>query len=636
MRKALAASLSLLVVASALGPAAPRAFAQSVTATAGAPVVVGPSAIAGAAAGQSGTSPLGALSLASSLVPIRTLTAAPVVRARATAGEKPLTLTPLANAGNELARGVDPSLSLNALFQASRLAAPAAEPDLPFQEGRGSEPLQKDGGGEYLRFDSGVPSPGGPENRDNPFRRGVEWVKNLPQEAKVGATIAIVVVSLLGGFYHHAAALNQFWQKSKSASEVALIDEARAKGDAPTLATIAKTAHDRGDRMQTRIADAEKNKAKRVENGTHDTVKEGKRYLAFDRVVETRAELNGNAVTADPGKRIGVTAPQRWRETIAANEAEAKQTGFEGRLALILRNMSGEITAEETRAGELQQHVDRFGEVSPTLFGGAMKAQHEKGKADLEEFRKNEIGVERGMLTGANAAMRGRVSDRLYAEREDFKTHRDHGDRLSESYDRNVAPALASAREVDSELGSMISHRQSEAAMLALASLHTSDIETYTDSDGKTHTRTVDNSGPYRLMAATQASAAQAAAQRANAALARLRPQLSALQNDATIKSESLTNLLPHGAGVEVHGGHGVVFDVFLPPLFSLFSGLSNASSGEHARTQFAPILSSLDRVASTVAQRRDGERRWVDQRIDQDLSEQMAKAVAALQPEKQ
>ena len=163
--------------------------------------------------------------------------------------------------------------------------------------------------------------------------------------------------------------------------------------------------------------------------------------------------------------------------------------------------------------------------------------------------------------------------------------------------------------------------------MLALAAMHTSDAVTVDDGDGKSHTEYVDNSGTYRLLAAAEGAAAQSAARRANAALERLRPQISALYNDATIKAEGLQRGLPKGDARQINDGHSFVFDVFFPPLFTMFAGLGSSSSGSAARAEFAPVLSSLESVGQTIASRRDGERRWVDLRIDQDLSEQMSRA---------
>ncbi|MBI4345560.1 MAG: hypothetical protein HY553_01815 [Elusimicrobia bacterium] len=573
-----------------LGPGAAQALAKSVAVPAGASLSLGATPIAGAAASA--------------------LSVAPVMSAQTSLK----TAAPLAHASVQLGRGAEPSLTLNALFSASRRAAPAAEP--VGDPGTGSS----DGPG----LD---PWSGGGSRGHELAGRAVERLRQIPHEVRVGVTIAVVIAAVLGGFYKYSSQLNEFWVMSKSAAQVEQIDEARREGDAPKLLEIAKSSHERGDRMETRIATAEKAGAKRVENRTNDSVRDAKRYLAFDRVVETRAELNHNAVTKDENTRIGKTAPDAWRARVGAEEAAAKESGFEGTLATTLRSMNAEIGAQKAKAGALEQHVDNFGKVAPTLFGGELRAQHQKGAADLQEFRTQEMAPEENLHSAANAAMRGRVGERLYSERQDYRDHRDRRDRLSKVYDQLAKPAVAVAEQVDAELRGMISARNTEAAMLTLAALHTNDAEYYTDTDGKQQVRYVDNSGPYRLAASVAASQAQAHARDANAALQRLRPMVTGLHNNRTLQDEGLVKMLPKAQGREVYDGHGLLTDWFLPPLWGIFSGLSNASSAERARTEFAPIKSALERTGAELSGRRDGETRWLDHQVDQDLESQIGRA---------
>jgi hypothetical protein len=240
------------------------------------------------------------------------------------------------------------------------------------------------------------------------------------------------------------------------------------------------------------------------------------------------------------------------------------------------------------------------------------------------------------LWTAKNAAMRGRVSEKLYKADGTFHGHRDHRDALTDLFNAKVDPAYQTASRIDSDLSSMISHRHSEASWLVIASMHTHDAvdhsETTYDSKGNAHTRHwttyEDNSGTYRALAAIEASAAASDARSANDGLARLKPMVGGLYADKQIAVEDLRGMLPAAPGGSVgEGDFNVVSDLLFHPMIGFFGSLSSASSGESARSSFAPVLNSLRRLDAEVAGRRDGEINWVETAITTDLEGEMKSA---------
>ncbi|MFA6004530.1 MAG: hypothetical protein WC881_10730, partial [Elusimicrobiota bacterium] len=383
--------------------------------------------------------------------------------------------------------------------------------------------------------------------------RILSWVKELPTWAKIVSISALVVTVTVGGFMEYSRQANDFWHKSKSAADIVSIEKARSTGNASALESIALAARARQQRMLDRIAAAEGKNAKRVDDSTKDKVGAAKDYAAFDGMVGARAELNHNAVSPDAGKRIGVVTPPAWKQEVSALEAPAKESGFEGYLALKLQALRAETNKEDAKAARLEQDLKNFEKAVPSLFGGKLKDQLGKGQKDLAEFQTTEINPEKTLLTGTDNSMRNRVSDRLYSEGPEFRGHRNHRDRLVNLYDRSLGPTIKVAQNVDEDLREYISHRNSESNYLLLASMHTHDAvsctHSYTDSNGNTryqHSNDYeDNSGTYRMMAANEASSAQAHAAAANRGLEALRHLIANLQGSQTLAAEGLIELLP-------------------------------------------------------------------------------------------
>lgn len=469
------------------------------------------------------------------------------------------------------------------------------------------------------------------------LQRAWQWVKDVPTGWKVGVAVAVVIGATIFGFYQHSRAWNEFWKHSKSHSEIVRIDDARRRNDAAELLDIANTAQARQQRMSDRLTAAKANKQKRVEDRTHDKVGEAEALASYDGLVWSRARLNHNFATDDRNARIGEDVPSRWTGRETELEQDAVRTGFEGKLALSLQSLQGEIGRERGWTATIDGQLKNFDKHVPALFGGTLGGEAKKGRADLKEFSDREIAPEDALLAAKTSAMRGRVSDRIYSESGEFRGHRDRRDRLQSLFDAKVDPAYQAAKQIDDDLASMISHRNSEAMYMTMAALHTHDYAgEQCDSDGKNcHAVYEDNSGMYRMLAASEASSAAAAARSANSGLERLKPMVNALYADKTLDQEQLRGLLPKVQGQRVgEGGFDVFGDLLLHPLFGIFSGLSSASSGEGARSSFGPVLGALRALDGEVAGRRDGEIRWVEGTITADLAAQMRRAQEQLQAE--
>src|SRR5262249_10747704 len=150
----------------------------------------------------------------------------------------------------------------------------------------------------------------------------------------------------------------------------------------------------------------------------------------------------------DPKARMGEQLPSAWDSRIGELEQDALGSGFEGKLALGLSELRGEVGREEGRRNEIERDFKDFGDRTPSLFGGNMKMHSERAQAVLKEFDRIESGPEESLLAGKPSAMRGRVSDRIYGESGEFRGHRDHRDKLAELHGR-VQPALETAERVD-------------------------------------------------------------------------------------------------------------------------------------------------------------------------------------------
>ena len=447
---------------------------------------------------------------------------------------------------------------------------------------------------------------------------------------KLAAGAAWAAAAVAAGFWVNTVRRDRAWRASKSYADVLKVEEAREAKDAAALDRLGIEARHRHERMSLRIQEAERLGSKTIMGAGSAKVSDAKRLAAFDLLAAGRAELNENAVSTDPNTRIGKETPNVWKEKLERGEAEAVSSGFEGKLALQLKRLEAELGAQDGVGKLLENELGAFKGFIPKLFGGQLASEAKRGEADLTEFREDEVGAEQGLRDRINAAMRKRVSDRLYSERADFRQHRDRLDRLVALHDGPVKTALETARYIDERLADAISHFQDEQTQLALAAANSAVPVTVTETDSKGNTTTrveiQDHSGPYRAAAAIAASAAASAASDAEEGLSRLGGELGTLYNDSTIADEDLRAWVPAKPGTSVDGGSGMVSWV-MPGLFQLFSSMGSESSVESTRAEFASTLSSLGSLSSEVGSRRAGEQGWVDGEIDQDLAKQMEKA---------
>lgn len=451
--------------------------------------------------------------------------------------------------------------------------------------------------------------------------------------AGVVGTVALIT----GAVYHHADSENKVWSASKSQGEIETVDVANRAAAAESLHNIRAAAAARRGRMLARIADAERRGAKTVDDKTHDSLKRARAYAGYDSLVVARAALQENVVSADAAQRAGGQLPAHWSESVAALEGEAARTGKEGALARELKALSAEIAQENVTAGQLQGDIQRFEKTVPGMFGGQLKDQAAKANAELQRFRDMEIAPETALHARANGAMRGRVSDRIYGERDEFKKRRDRFDRLSALSGGPLKSATELAHKVDSDLSTMASARATEAAMLVLAAANehvaVEHCETVTDSKGDSHqdchTEYEDHSFVYKAAASAAATSAQGAARDAQGGIDALKSAVPALAAHPVIQAEGLSAALPTAFGSSVDAGHGVFFDMFLPAWGSLIASGFNESSATSVRAKFAPVMGAIDSVKATVKSRQDGEDRWVNGQIDSDLTRQMDEAGA-------
>jgi hypothetical protein len=455
-----------------------------------------------------------------------------------------------------------------------------------------------------------------------------ETWRAIPTWTKVVTGITLAVGITVGALYLHGKHKNDVWKNSKSAALVVEVEKARGESRVEDLHAIGDEAYSRRDRMSERIKEAESRGQKTVDDKTHDSLDKAKAYRAFDGMVGGRARLNENAVSKDPKTRMGEQLPSAWDSRVGELEQDALRSGFEGRLALGLSELNGEIGREEGRRNQIAGDLKDFDARVPSLFGGNMKMHSERAQADLKEFDKIESGPEEALFAGKTSAMRGRVSDRLYGESGEFRGHRDHRDKLTELHGR-VQPALETAERVDQDLQDLEHHLHQRTYYLLIASQHEHDEEPCgKDEDGDEKTCEVDNSGMYKVMAANEASAAQASASAANAGIAALKPMIRQLREDQGIKDENLTFAL---IGTSAHsngsGFFGVWGDLFLPSWASMFGNFSAESQASDARTKFAPALGGIRSVQSEIDSRTGQEAGWVDGRITTDVNGQMEKA---------
>ncbi|MDD5629116.1 MAG: hypothetical protein PHU21_08625, partial [Elusimicrobia bacterium] len=451
-----------------------------------------------------------------------------------------------------------------------------------------------------------------------------------------GGAVALAAVAG-GALWYRGQAAEKQWTLSKSFRDISVMSQAIRARNAGALAGMRQEAEGRRERMQARIAAAQAAKAKTVADATNDPLAKAVALAGFDSLVIVRTALNCNELSTDPAQRIGGLTPEAWKKGIAAARdagAQKPEKLREGALARVLKDFHGELSRESAEARRLDGLLSEYEKTVPAVFGGKLKDQVKAAKAEIQRFKDAELSAESGVRAAENAAMRGRVSDRIYGQDQvpEFIKRRDHHDSLARLAEGPMKSAVGTARGVDRDLQMMISERHTEAAMLAMAiaNEHVPVTKCEMDSDGhqSCHTEYEDHSGMYKMMAAAAGSAAQAAARRAQSGIETLRGQLSQLSGNQTLRSEGLVAALPVAAGPQVSAGSGGLLDMFIPGFASLLMTGFNEGSASEARAKYAAVKGAIEGVDSVVRARQAGERRWLDGQIDQDLQRQMSEAV--------
>jgi hypothetical protein len=416
----------------------------------------------------------------------------------------------------------------------------------------------------------------------------------------------------------------RIWSSSLAALKIKKLDDAHTSGNWGEVAGV----------LEELKSAAQANDSRAI--GSKKDGKLQAKESAFLRFGIMRAELESNN---DPDARhrlSGATLPA-WKSQLGGfdTQAQAKVTReSEGPLALALVELAGEMKAEQAVLVSHNAAIAQFEDFVPAAFGGPMAKEVKRAKQLVSELKDGELNGEQELHGALTTKMRGRVSDRLAGENGEFKQRRvRHGD-LKTLREGPVEGALHEAQRADSELGSAISDRQMEAFNETEAMMHTADVETYYDSesDGNggtrsvARTRTVDNSGSYRAMAAMYASSARTHMSNANNAMSNLSGKLQSLASDRTMLSEQLAS--PHHGGMtSASGGPGLVGELFMPEAFNLFSNFMSSGNLSSAQSGVQQKLGALKSLHDEVSRRETGERTWLDGQIDTDLGRQMSTA---------
>ncbi|MCX5794255.1 MAG: hypothetical protein NTY77_02010 [Elusimicrobia bacterium] len=447
----------------------------------------------------------------------------------------------------------------------------------------------------------------------------------------VVAIVAAVVAAGTGVYlWLRGKSKNDTWQNSKSNQDIIALEKARRDNDPAALEKIKTEARGRQQRMDERVANAQSAGSRSVtlSDGKSLPVQSAQTYAAFDGLVAARSEINENAVSQDPAKRVGGQPPAVWQSQLTGLESQAKQTESEGALALSLKSMRSEIGREDAAAGRYEKDISRFDASVPGLFGGRLKEMTKRAQTDLNEFKSAEIAPEKALLEKTNGAMRGRVSDRLTAKDTEYQGHLAHLDTLNQAADGTLKSAVEMAQQVDKDMADMSSHEHNRAFNLLLASQNESVLVDDYDGQGrKTGSHYEDHSATFKALAASEGAEARASAASAQAGVKALNTIIPLLHKDPVLKAEGLTFALPANSGKGPNSSGSVFFDFWLPASWNFFGTMFSESQAGQARASFAPIKGSLESVMAEVNSRRSGERAWTDKRIDGVLDGQMKQA---------
>jgi hypothetical protein len=454
--------------------------------------------------------------------------------------------------------------------------------------------------------------------------------------SRIWASIVVAAGLLVGGLYYHSHTSNRIWKNSKSKADMVLINALHQHRDSIGLTGVAQKARARHDKITAQIKRADANKKDFVENKTRDPIDLARKYAVFDRFTETYAELSDNDVDDNPNQRIGGNLPSTWDAKLTAQEREAVNTGKEGRLALTLRDLSKEVGRQNGLISFYKGNIQRFRNVAPTFFKGAMGEDIGRVQSSLQTYLVTEDDKEISMRNTFTTRQRGRIKGTLYRTDGGFRHHSDHHRSLSNFDSQKLRPTVETADRIVASIESMQNNHNSETVNLGLAAMHTSDVESVSEivSDGKGGTTTkystkiVDNSGPYRVAAAAFAVAAADDEREAKLQSDKLKKLLPGLLQDPVFSNEDLRGLFknlgwkPQETSLS-SGLGGAAMDIVLPPLFNFAGNLASDNGNKELRS-IEPLQQVLHSAQGIITTRINNEARWIEHQIDEEINHQV------------
>lgn len=516
--------------------------------------------------------------------------AAPKVRAPlAAAAVKALRANPAVKALSRRGAAVGVSQGVRAqssLYDGRMIAAPGAAAPVAASAGRiassGLRRAAEPGKGSPSRL--GRAAPAGPAEPRAGF-----WSR-IPLWAKIVVPAVVVIGTFVGIYYYRASERAREWANSPQASQMALVEKARAERDAEALDRLGDEA-----------------RASRAGRNLQDAL--GRRHAAYDGAVAARADLNENAVSQDPALRIGETPPAAWRRTLTDENAAAAAGGHEGRLALGLQALKAELDRQDFEAKRLSRDIEEFADHTPNLFADRMREQVAKARAELKEFSGGEVSGELALYNGLTRAMRDRVTDRLAGADAVFREAQARSARLSLVLSGELIGSLDAAQRADEHLADASRHRRDWRDLTKRA-------EEERDPEQAKRLR-------------EQASAARdgylAGVAKAEALLEVLDDRFVALHGDAALRAEGLQH--PIVANIEIGRRLFSGRQSWLRPDDLYLPDHPTVDDLQDARLALSPILSALKQVKASAESEAARVREQIDARVDEEIRLDMREA---------
>lgn len=433
-----------------------------------------------------------------------------------------------------------------------------------------------------------------------------------------GSAAAVVAAGAGTWVYLRGRGKDRQWLASESHTLMKQADKLASR-DPAQLAQLVQRGRSARQAAERKLQAASTRKEKKLAS----------REVAFTGLAAAYAALVLNVSTENPANRVGAHLPKVWKQKLGAAELEAKRSKSDGKVALLLQDLSKEVDQQRAVTERHRGALEGFDKAKPMIFAKNMKRAMKRVHDAVGTFGK-ELDVEQKLLTAKTTAMRGRVSDRLANKSAEYKEKRTYLGELDTFVGKRLGPVVTLAHQISDNLSTIASARQQETTYLAMAASRTrvpvqktrtkyvngkAETEHYTDYE--------DQSGYYRMMAANEASTAQSNATEAQSRISSLNTHLRALRGHAILTREG--GQMPGAREVAVAHGRGWAGAYLLPPTFNLIGNLFSDTTS--AINQFAPVRGAIDHVAGHIDGRRGQLRGWVNQKIDAQLASEIALA---------